>query len=171
MKTPITKRPPRKAKRWFPYPEGNWLNKIVGVTILALTSPLWIPIWILHLPFRFYRERQEKKERLASQLLRESTPPPPRDLELERRRIQAREEQKISSHRLRRYRDPIEKDPEIAKLVRAAAERAHQEVSGGRYEHLGTCHLIWRRQEEILKEEHGIVWYPPSRMNPHIIYD
>jgi hypothetical protein len=96
----------------------------------------------LHLPFRFYRERQEKKERLARQLLRESTPPPPRDRELERRRIQAREEQKISSHRLRRYRDPIEKDPEIAKLVRA--ERAHQEVSGGRYEHLGTCHLIWR---------------------------
>lgn len=87
MQTPIPKRPPRKAKRWFPYPEGNWIEKIVGVTILALTSPLWVPIWILHLPFRFYRERQEKKER---QFLRESTPPPPRDLELERRRIQAR---------------------------------------------------------------------------------
>ena len=71
MKTPIPKRPPRKANRWFPYPEGNWLNKIVGVTILALTSPLWIPIWTLHPHFRFYRERQEKKERLASQLLRE----------------------------------------------------------------------------------------------------
>ena len=141
------------------------------MTILALTSPLWIPIWILHLPFRFYRERQEKKERLARQLLLESTPPPPRDLELERRRIQAREEQKISSHRLRRYRDPIEKDPEIAKLVRAAREQAFQEVAGGRYETMGTCHRIWRRQQEILKEEHGIVWYPPSLMNRHIIYD
>jgi hypothetical protein len=32
-------------------------------------------------------------------------------------------------------------------------------------------HRIWHRQQEILKEEHGIVWYPPSRMNPRMIYD
>jgi len=171
MKTTTYKRPPRKAKRSYPYPEGNWFNKIVGVTILTLTSPLWLPIWILYLPFRLFRERKEKKERLARQLLRESTPPPPPDLELERRRIQAQKEQNPSTHRGVRYHDPIEKDPEIAKLVRAARERAFQEVAGGRYEHMGTCHRIWHRQQEILKEEHGIVWYPPSRMNPRMIYD
>ena len=171
MRTPIPKRPPLQAKPRYPYPERSRLHKIVGVTILTLTSPLWVPVWILHLPFRLFRERKEKKERLARQALRESTPPPHPDLELERRRIQAREEQNRSIGRSRRYHDPIEKDPEIAKLVRAAGERAHQEVSGGRYEHLGTCHLIWRRQKEILKEEHGITWYSPREMNPRVIYD
>jgi len=171
MRTPIPQRPPLQIKRRHPYPERSRLNNFVGVAMLTLTSPLWVPLWILHLPFRLFRERKEKKERLARQALRESTPPPPPDLELERRRIQAREEQNRSIGRGRRYHDPIEKDPEIAKIVRAVGERAHQEVSGGKYEHLGTCHLIWRRQQEILKKEHGIVWYPPSRMNPHIIYD
>jgi hypothetical protein len=37
-----------------------------------------------------------------------------------------------------------------------------------------SCHLtpfIWRRQIEILKEEHGITWYSPREMNPSVIYD
>jgi hypothetical protein len=25
--------------------------------------------------------------------------------------------------------------------------------------------------QRILKKEHGIVWYPPSRMNPDILFD
>jgi hypothetical protein len=53
MKTPITKRPPRKAKRWFPYPEGNWLEKIVGVTILALTVRCGFPYGFCTYPFDF----------------------------------------------------------------------------------------------------------------------
>jgi hypothetical protein len=24
---------------------------------------------------------------------------------------------------------------------------------------------------DILKNEHGIIWYPPSRMNTHLLYD
>jgi hypothetical protein len=40
------------------------------VTILTITSPLWVPIWILHLPFRLFRERKEKKERFAAIELR-----------------------------------------------------------------------------------------------------
>ena len=169
MKTPSQKNP--EPKKWIPKPYHGWSAVVIVGAFIALTSPLWIPLWTLHLPFRIYRERKQKKERLARQTLRESTPPPPSDLELERRLIQAREEQNPSTHRGRRYYDPIEKDPEIAKLVRAAREQAFQEVAGGRYEKMGTCHRIWRRQQEILKEEHGIVWYPPSLMNRHIIYD
>ena len=169
MKTPSQKN--LEPKKWISKPYHGWSVAIIGGAFIALTSPQWVPIWILHLPFRLYRERKEKKERLALQALRDSTPPPPPDLELERRLIQAREEQNRSIGRGRRYHDPIEKDPEIAKLVRAARERAFQEVAGGRYEHMGTCHRIWHRQQEILKEEYGIIWYPPSRMNPRMIYD
>ena len=175
MKTPSQKRPPRKAKRWVPYPEGNWLDKIIGVTVLALTSPLWFPIWIVYLPFRLLCERKEKNENLAHEALRESTPPPPppppTDPELLRRRELARQTNKHTHPKIRHFYDPIRDDPDIGPIIKAAAERAHQEVSGGKYEHLGTCHLIWRRQKEILKEEHGITWYSPSEMNPRVIYD
>ena len=175
MKTPSQKRPPRKAKRWVPYPEGNWLDKIIGVTVLALTSPLWFPIWIVYLPFRLLRERKEKNENLAHEALRESTPPqpppPPTDPELLQRRELARQTNKFVHPKVKILYDPIKDDPQIGPIIKAAAERAHQEVSGGKYEHLGTCHLIWRRQKEILKEEHGITWYSPREMNPGVIYD
>ena len=122
MRTPIPQRPPLQATRRYPYPERSRLNKFVGVTILTLTSPLWVPIWILHLPFRLFRERKVKKESLSRQALRESAPPPPPDLELECRRFQAREEQNRLIGRGRRYRDPIKKNLEIAKCVRAAGD-------------------------------------------------
>jgi len=169
MKSPSAKNP--EPKTWIPEPYYTWSIKIVGGAIIVLTSPLWIPLWIVHLPFRLFRERKENKERLDRQALRDATPPPPPDLELERRRIQARNEQDLSKHRGRRYHDPIENDPEIAKLVSAARERAFDEVAEDGYNRMGTCHRIWARQQKILKEEHGIVWYPPSRMNPHMFYD
>lgn len=175
MKTPSQKRPPRKAKRWVPYPEGNWLDKIIGVTVLALTSPIWFPLWILLLPSRRRRERRMHEEELAQAALREKmlppTPPPPTDPELLRRRELARQTNKFVHPKVKILYDPIKDDPQIGPLIKAAAERAHQEVSGGKYEHLGTCHLIWRRQKEILKEEHGITWYSPREMNPGVIYD
>jgi hypothetical protein len=45
------------------------------------------------------------------------------------------------------------------------------EVSEGKYEHLGTGHLICRRQKEILKEENGVTWYSPREMNPRVFFD
>ena len=98
-------------------------------------------------------------------------PPPPTDPELLRRRELARQTNKHTHPTIRHLYDPIRDDPDIGPLIKAAAERAHQEVSGGKCEHLGTCHLIWRRKKEILKEEHGTTWYSPSEMNPRVIYD
>jgi hypothetical protein len=88
-----------------------------------------------------------------------------------RRRELARQTNKHTHPKIRHFYDPIRDDPDIGPIIKAAAERANQEVSGGKYEHLGTCHLIWRRQKEILKEEHGITWYSPREMNPSVIYD
>ena len=36
---------------------------------------------------------------------------------------------------------------------------------------MGHCRDVWDRMERILKSEHGIVWYPPNRMNTDLIYD
>ena len=131
--------------------------------MITLTSPIWFPLWILLLPFKRRRERRKREERLAQAALRAKMPQPPPEL--------ARQTNKHTHPKIRHFYDPIRDDPDIGPLIKAAADRAHQEVSGGKYEHLGTCHLIWRRQKEILKEEHGITWYSPSEMNPRVIYD
>jgi hypothetical protein len=36
---------------------------------------------------------------------------------------------------------------------------------------MGRCHDVWGRMRDILKNEHGIVWYPPSRINTDLLYD
>jgi hypothetical protein len=92
---------------------------------------------------------------------------PIRDPELPRRIKQAKTTQ-------RRFRpdaelhDPIEDDPRIRPILREAERRAEQEspIQG-----MGRCHDVWARMHTILKNERGIVWYPPSRMNPDILFD
>jgi hypothetical protein len=36
---------------------------------------------------------------------------------------------------------------------------------------MGRCHDVWGRMRDILKNEHGIVWYPPNRINTDLLYD
>ena len=164
-----------QGKRRNPSAHEDLFVKIATGAFITLTSPIWIPLWILLLPFKRRRERRKREEALAQEALRAKMPPPPppppTDPELLRRRELARQTNKHTHPKIRFLYDPIRDDPDIGPIIKAAAERAHQEVSGGKYEHLGTCHLIWRRQKEILKEEHGITWYSPSEMNPRVIYD
>jgi hypothetical protein len=152
-----------QGKRRNSSPHEDLFIKIGAAALITLTSPIWFPLWILLLPFKRRRERRKREERLAQAALRAKMPQPPPEL--------ARQTNKHTHPKIRHFYDPIRDDPDIGPLIKAAADRAHQEVSGGKYEHLGTCHLIWRRQKEILKEEHGITWYSPSEMNPRVIYD
>jgi hypothetical protein len=64
--------------------------------------------------------------------------------------------------------DPIEDNPRIRPIIREVERRAKKEsmVRGD-----GRCHDVWARMEQILKNEHGITWFPPSRMNTDLIYD
>lgn len=64
--------------------------------------------------------------------------------------------------------DPIEDNPRIRPIIREVERRAEKEsmVPG-----MGRCHDVWARMGRILKNEHGIIWYPPSRMNTDLIYD
>jgi hypothetical protein len=64
--------------------------------------------------------------------------------------------------------DPIEQDPVIRRLVRQAASKAEKQIPG---DFMGKCHLIWKRQAEILWEENSIRWFSPAQMNPGACFD
>ncbi|MFM8831103.1 MAG: hypothetical protein ACKOHM_08880 [Spartobacteria bacterium] len=163
-----------QGKRRNSSPHDDLFVKIATGAFITLTSPIWIPLWILLLPFNRRRERRKREERLAQAALHATIPeepPPPTDPELLRRRELAKHTNKRSHPKFHLLYDPIGDDPEIGRIIKAASTRAHQEVSGGKYEHLGTCHLIWQRKKEILKEDHGITWYSPREMNPGFIFD
>lgn len=63
--------------------------------------------------------------------------------------------------------DPIEDNPRIRPIIREVERRAKKEslVRGP-----GRPHDVWARMEQILKNEHGITWFPPSLMNRGLIY-
>jgi hypothetical protein len=56
--------------------------------------------------------------------------------------------------------DPLEDDPQHGPAIAAALERATAEMRGE-----GNPQ-IWKRARQILREEHGLVWYSPAEMNP-----
>ena len=64
--------------------------------------------------------------------------------------------------------DPIEDNPRVRPIIREVERRAKKEslVRGP-----GRRHDVWARMEQILKNEHGITWFPASRMNTDLIYD
>jgi hypothetical protein len=92
---------------------------------------------------------------------------PIRDQELLRRINQARGSQRQHDPHAELH-DPIEDNPRIRPIIREVERRAEKEspIQG-----MGRCHDVWGRMRDILKNEHGLVWYPPSRMNTGLIYD
>ena len=92
---------------------------------------------------------------------------PIRDQELLRRIEKAKRTQRAHDPHAELH-DPIEDNPRVHQIVREVERRAEKEsmVTG-----MGRCHDVWGRMQRILKSEHGIVWYPPSRMNTDVIYD
>jgi hypothetical protein len=92
---------------------------------------------------------------------------PIRDWELLRRIQQARGSQRQHDPHAELH-DPIEDNPRVHQIVREVERRAEKEST---IQGMGRCHEVWGRMQRILKSEHGIVWYPPSRMNTDLIYD
>jgi hypothetical protein len=92
---------------------------------------------------------------------------PIRNPELLRRIEKAKSSQRVRNPQAELH-DPIEDNPRIRPIIREVERRAEKEstVRGD-----GCCHDVWARMEQILKNEHGITWYPPSRMNTDLIYD
>ena len=92
---------------------------------------------------------------------------PIRDRELLRRIKKARTYQCLNDPQGALH-DPIEDAPEIKPILREIERRAEKDspIVG-----MGRCHDVWGRMRQILKTEHGIVWYPPSDMNTGILFD
>jgi hypothetical protein len=68
--------------------------------------------------------------------------------------------------------DPQERDPNKKKLIQAAQAEAEFELRGSRLEgQMGYCHMLWGRQQKILKEKYGIKWRSPDEMNPDTMFD
>ena len=153
-------------------PEDPLYIKIGLTFFIIIASPIWIPLFIVGRPILAIRRRLKKHSPAP---LKPSTldipkePPRPLDPELLRRRELAKQTNKFNHPKIRHLYDPLRDDPAYSAIIEAAAQRAQDEV--GHPHVLGTCHLIWRRQKQILKEEFGIVWYTPSEMNPRVIYD
>jgi hypothetical protein len=70
--------------------------------------------------------------------------------------------------------DPIEDDPAMQPILAAARRAAEIEAAPTLAKFnsdIGNCHLLWRLQKRILKEQFGIDWKTPAEMNPDIRYD
>ncbi|MBP9867136.1 MAG: hypothetical protein KBC41_03625 [Candidatus Pacebacteria bacterium] len=68
--------------------------------------------------------------------------------------------------------DPKERDPILGKIIRQAHKEAVVQLLEEKFpEGLGYCHVLWGRQQQILKEKYGVDWKSPSDMNPEIMYD
>ena len=92
---------------------------------------------------------------------------PIRDPELLRRIEKAKSSQRLSDPQAELH-DPIEDNPRVRAIIREVERRAEKEspIQG-----MGRCHDVWGRMRDILKNEHGIIWYPPSRINTDLLYD
>ena len=172
MKFSHTSEPSVRPQRKSSQPHDDLFIKIATSAFITLTSPLWIPLWILLLPFGRRRERQKREEHLVQAAIRASMPkepPPPTDPELEQRRELAMRTNKHIDPRLSILYDPISDDPAYAWSIKEAGRRAKEEIDPS--SQMGSCHLFWRRKQEILKQDYGIVWYSPREMNPGSRFD
>ena len=69
-------------------------------------------------------------------------------------------------------KDPQEYDAEKKKLIEAAeTEAGFTMKQDGTINLEGSCHILWERQQKILKETYGIKWRSPAEMNPEIMFD
>jgi hypothetical protein len=67
--------------------------------------------------------------------------------------------------------DPIEDDPNVQPLIRAAEEEAMSapELQGSRPR--GWVHGYWDVKKRILKEKYGIDWRTPAELNRNVAFD
>ena len=69
-------------------------------------------------------------------------------------------------------RDPQERDPKKRKLIKAAETEAEYSMEqDGTIKFGGACHILWERQQAILREKYGIMWRTPAEMTPIMLFD
>jgi hypothetical protein len=66
--------------------------------------------------------------------------------------------------------DPIEDDPHLRPIFRAADKEAHDAWKDVP-QHLGTIHGYWGTKKRILRDKYGIEWRTPAELNPKVAFD
>jgi hypothetical protein len=66
--------------------------------------------------------------------------------------------------------DPIEDDARYTQLIRAAEAEAEMLLEGLDFG-MGFCQLLWGTKQDLLKDQHDLVWFTPAEMNPDILFD
>jgi hypothetical protein len=152
------------------------VRALLKFIVLVVLSPVLFPLAVILLPIFLWRDHCEKKRQAALEVLRNRKPQafgssqmPTPDPELNRRRELALRRSQSGEARGGILYDPISDDPVYAWVIKEAGLRASEEI-GKPYE-MGSCHLVWRRMKEILKEEFDITWYSPREMNPQVRFD
>jgi hypothetical protein len=64
--------------------------------------------------------------------------------------------------------DPIEDDPNMQPLLRAAEKEANKEMGSRPF---GSARAVFKVKQRILKEKHGIDWRTPAALNPDVAFD
>ena len=148
------------------------VSAALKILLIALLIPLWIPALVLLFPVKVWHGIRDRKSKLKNPPLEDLKPARgqlPIDPELERRREMAKHTNRHAHPKIRILYDPIIDDPDYAWAIKEAGDRASEEV--GRAFEMGTCHRIWNRKKQILREEFDIDWYSPREMNPSARFD
>lgn len=67
-------------------------------------------------------------------------------------------------------RDPIEDDPHVRPLIRAAEREADVELKDVPRQ-LGFVHAYWGTKKRILREKYGVEWRTPAELSPRVAFD
>jgi len=104
-------------------------------------------------------------EKVAKPLSVAAKDVPYRDIKLNQRRALARKQQ----GRCAILHDPIEDEPGVALILKAAYARAKAEMNPN----CSTERIqgLWDRVKIIMKNEHKLAWYSPGEMNPCIRFE
>lgn len=68
--------------------------------------------------------------------------------------------------------DPIQDDPALRSAFRRAGKLAAARLKESGIEGcMGACLALWSYEQDVLREEFGIVWFTPAQMNPETMFD
>lgn len=67
--------------------------------------------------------------------------------------------------------DKIELTEEYKKVIDEVEAKIDQFKKEHNIGGFGSCHIIWKKKKEILKNDYGIDWLSPAELNETIMFD
>lgn len=67
--------------------------------------------------------------------------------------------------------DKVELTEEYKKVIDEVNEKIEKFREENNVRGMGSCHIIWRKKKEILKNDYNIDWMSPGELNTDIMFD